>query len=452
MPASPAPKDLPPQNLEAERGVLGSILLDNRVIDDVRLEITRPEDMYRDSHIEILRACYDLHDKGKPVDVITLEEEMLRRGKLEDVGGIAYLLQLASSGAPHAVNATYYAQIVRQKAVKRDVILACHEGLRIAYDDENFAEDVMSSVESGIFAIRKRREQSGVVALSDFTTETIASIHRMISGEFDGLSSGLTELDQILGGFRGSELIVIAARPSMGKSALALNFALNFSQFHGKSTLLFSLEMGRSELAMRWLTTMARVDYHQILEGNVTDSDLRRLDAADASTKSLPPLWVEDTPGITASQIAARCRVLKAKHDIGAVMVDYIGLVAEEPARRNQTRSELLGQITGRLKAVARELNVPVFAIAQLNRNLETRSKEDRRPRMADLRESGAIEQDADKIIFVHRPEYYDANDSPGVAELIVGKNRNGRQGISRVAFVKRFTRFEDFSLADPEL
>lgn len=437
---------MPPYNLEAEQGVLGSILLDNDTLSEVLL-ILKPEDFYRDTHQLVYKAILAMHATSRPVDVITLENELKKRGDLanEDGGELGFILSLINS-VPHAANAKYYAQIIVQNAVKREAIHTANQVLADGYSDQFTAEELLDKAETNIFGIRKRRESTEVQTIEGLLPGAMSEIRSILAGEFLGVGSGLEELDRLVGGFRAGQLVVIGARPSMGKSALMLNMAEAIAGFERKPVYIASLEMGSAELAMRWLTSMARVDYTAVREGRLVDSDFEAMNNAIIRSKELSVL-IDASPSRTAAQIAATARIHAAKVGLAAIMVDYIQLVSGIGDRRNASRTEEVGMITRRLKESARELGVPVFALSQLNRAVETRAKDDRRPMMADLRESGNIEQDADVVLMIHRPEYYDANDSPGQAEIIVAKNRNGPTGIARVAFVKKYTRFESLSL-----
>jgi replicative DNA helicase len=438
---------LPPQNLEAEQGVLGSILMDNEVLHDV-VPIIKPEHFYRDTHQIIYKAIRDLYDLAKAIDTITLEEELRRRGDLEKIGGIETLFDILRS-VPHAANAKYYAQIVHQKAIQRELIHTAHEILRDGYSNEFTAEELLASVESRVFAIAEDQVSGDTIELKDVIGDTMARIDQRVAAKhpLTGISTGYIDLDDITGGFHGSQLVIVAARPSMGKTAFALNVCENVAMRQNKGVLFISLEMGRMELAERMLCSITRVDGNKVRTGKgLRSSDMIELSKGyDILHKA--PILIDDTPARNMLQVTANARRLKLRHDIGMVVVDYIQLVDAEESR--DSRQEQIAKISRRMKTLARELDVPVVALSQLNRAVENR--EDRRPRMADLRESGAIEQDADLVLLLHRPEYYDPNDSPGIAEVIVAKNRNGATGTAKLTFLKTITRFENLSgVVDP--
>jgi len=433
---------LPPQNLEAEQGVLGSCLVDNEAIHDVAM-LLKPEDFYRDTHQLIYRSIRSLYDESKAVDLVTLQDELRRRGDLGRVGGLDALIAIVN-GVPHAANAKYYAQIVRQNAVKRDLIQAADETLRDGYSDEFTAEELLAAAEGRIFGIAEGQSTGETTDLRDALVAAMDRIDERNRDNcpVDGLSSGFDALDDLTGGLRGSQLFVLAGRPSMGKTALALNMCESVAVDQEGAVLFVSLEMSGPELTERILCSRSGVNGGRLRKGGVTEEDMRALGRAYDDLRSGRPVMIDDTPARSMLQIAANARRLKRRQDIKIVMVDYIQLIDPEDA--GESRQEQVAKISRRLKQLARELDVPVVALSQLNRAVE--SREDRRPRMADLRESGAIEQDADVVLLVHRPDYYDPNDQPGLAEIIVAKNRNGATGTAKLQFRKEVARFELFA------
>jgi replicative DNA helicase len=439
---------LPPQNLEAEQGVLGSILLDNEVLHDI-IPILRPEHFYRDSHQVLYRAIRDLYDAAKAIDSITLEEELRRRDELDKVGGLEAILQIYAS-VPHSANARYYAQIVREKAVARELIETANEMLRDGYSNTYSAEELLTNAERRVFAIAEDQVSGDTIELKDVIAEAMARIDTRVSSRhpLTGVGTGFLDLDDITGGFQGAQLVIVAARPSMGKTAFALNICEHAAIEQRLPALFVSLEMGQLELAERLLCARARVDGHKLRTGKgLSHGDMIQLSRGYEELRSGAPLLIDDTPARNMLQITANARRLKLRQKIGLVVVDYIQLVDAEEQR--DSRQEQIAKISRRLKTLARELEVPVIALSQLNRAVE--SREDRRPRMADLRESGAIEQDADLVILLHRPEYYDPNDQPGVAEVILAKNRNGATGPVKLQFTKNIMRFENLAnIVDP--
>lgn len=433
---------LPPQNIEAELCVLGSVLLDNETLHDVVM-VVRVEDFYRDSHQSIFRAIKDLYDLGKAIDAITLVEELTKRGEFEKVGGDDAIRSILEA-PPHAANAKYYAQIVRQKAVSRELIEGANEILRDGYSNNFSADELLQSAERRIFAIAEDQASGETVDIKDVI---VSAMDRITAKAEDrhavtGVGTGFYDLDEITGGFQGTQLVILAARPSMGKTAIALNICEHVICDLKKAVLFVSLEMGELELVERLLSSRARVDGHKIRTGKgLGQQDMVQLGRAYNELHATP-LFIDSTPARNMLQITANARRLKLRQNLGLIVLDYIQLVDSEEAR--DSRQEQIAKISRRLKQLARELNIPVIALSQLNRGVENR--EDRRPRMADLRESGAIEQDADLVLLLHRPEYYDPNDQPGVAELIIAKNRSGATDTVKFAFLKNLTRFENLA------
>jgi replicative DNA helicase len=437
---------LPPQNLEAEQGVLGSILLDNEVLHDV-VTFLNVHDFYRDAHQVIYRAICDLYDQGKAIDAITLADELTRRDQFKAVGGDETLSQILGS-VPHAANAVYYAQIVQQKAISRQLIEGANQILRDGYSNNFTAEELLESAERLIYDIAEDKTKGDTVDLKDVVKTAMARIAARSESKHPvtGVATGFFDLDDITGGFQPEQLIILAARPSMGKTALALN-ACDHAGVELKTPVLFvSLEMGQIELAERLLCARSRVDGHKLRTGQNLGTREMTLLGKGYDELISAPIFIDDTPARNMLQITANARRLKLRQNLGLIVVDYIQLIDSEDSR--DSRQEQIAKISRRLKTLARELKVPVIALSQLNRAVENR--EDRRPRMADLRESGAIEQDADLVLLLHRPEYYDPNEQPGIAELIVAKNRNGATGSVKLTFLKNITRFENLAVAEP--
>ncbi len=443
------PEDrLPPQNIEAEQGVLGGILLDNDVLHEV-VPLLRTEDFYRDSQI-IYRAIRDLYDLGRPIDPIILSDELRRREEYDKIGGDETLHQILST-VPHAANTRYYAGIVREKSIGRQIIESANEILREGYSNTLTADELLESAERRIFQIAEERASGETVELRDVVTKAMDRI-ALRSEErhpITGIASGYYDLDDLTGGFQGSQLVILAARPSMGKTALALNICEHVAVNLKTAVLFVSLEMGQLELAERLLAARSRVDGHKLKTGKGLGTREMTLLGKGYDELRSSPLFIDDTPARNMLQITANARRLKLRQQIGLIVVDYIQLIDAETSDGRDSRQEQIAKISRRLKTLARELSVPVIALSQLNRGVENR--EDRRPRMADLRESGAIEQDADLVLLLHRPEYYDPNDQPGIAELILAKNRNGATGTIKMTFLKNLMRFENLAaVADP--
>ncbi len=433
---------LPPQNLEAEQGVLGSILLDNDVLHEI-IPILTVDDFYRDAHQTVYRAIRDLYDLGKAVDAITLADELTRRDEIQAVGGIEFIAEVVNS-VPHSANAKYYADIVRQKSVSRKLIESANEILRDGYSNNFTAEQLLEGAEKRIFEIAEDQTKGDTVELKDVVVEAMDRIIQRSESRHpvSGVATGYFDLDDMTGGFQADQLIILAARPSMGKTAFALNICDHAAVILKSPTLFVSLEMGKLELAERLICARSRVDGHKLRTGqNMGTREIQQLSKGYDELRTAP-MFIDDTPARNVLQITANARRLKMRASLGMIMVDYIQLIDSEDNR--DSRQEQIAKISRRLKTLARELHVPVVALSQLNRAVENR--EDRRPRMADLRESGAIEQDADMVLLLHRPDYYDPNDQPGIAELIIAKNRNGATGSVKMTFLKNFTRFENLS------
>lgn len=445
----PTPEEfrLPPQNLDAERGVLGSILLLNEAIDDVG-EVLRTEQFYSDAHQKIYDAIRHLYENNvRGIDGVTLAEELVRRGNLEDVGGPSYLAEILDT-VPHAAHVRYYANIVREKWLQRSLIYACTEILSESYELKTDVDDLLQDAERKVFSIVEQQEGSGKIAISDILMDAFDRIEERLSQEGDvtGTTTGFSDLDAQTTGLQPTELIILAARPSMGKTAFVCNVAEAIAR-DGKGVLLFSLEQSNLELVERFLCITARVNGHDLRAGNLTAEQRDQLMAASDDLNRLE-LFIDDKPGRTMAQVAALSRRLHRKNPLGVIIIDYLQLI--EPDDKGAPREQQIAGISRRLKFLAKELRVPVIALAQLNRGVELR--EDKRPRLADLRESGAIEQDADMVMFLHRPDAYDPEDRPGEAEIVVAKHRSGPTGIVRLTWRKEFMRFENYSpMADTD-
>jgi replicative DNA helicase len=434
---------LPPMNLGAEAGVIGSVLVEPAVMNDVA-DVLTAEDFYRDAHQAVWRAMLELWGEGLPCDAVMVCERLTRHGTLAAAGG-AEALALMVADTPSSANARYYADIVRERSAARRLVDASNETLREAYAGRHTADELLEAAERRVFAIADGRAAGDTVAIGDAAGEASDRIHHRARNRHyvTGLTSGFIDLDDMTGGFEADQLIIIAARPSAGKTALALNVGDHAAE-GGIGVLFVSLEMGKLELAERLICARSRVDGHKLRTGqNLSDADLARVRAARESLRACP-MAVDVSPTRNMLQITANARRLRARDGIGLVVVDYIQLVDCENGR--DSRQEQVAKVSRRLKTLAREMHVPVVALSQLNRKVEDRA--DFRPRMSDLRESGAIEQDADMVLLLHRPDYYDANDQPGVAEVIVAKNRSGPTGTVKLVFHKPYARFENFSPA----
>lgn len=429
----------PPRNLEAEQAVIGSMLLDPACLVEVS-SILEAGDFHGDAHQVLYRAILSLHDDGRPFDAVTLIDELSRVGRLEKAGG-EEVIRKALEQTPHAANAAYYAQIVRQRSVARRVVEAAHETLREGYSDGFTADELVDRAERRFFAIGQGRLREEAVPIGDLVRRAMLRIAERAEGfAASGLGTGYGDLDDLTGGLSPGNLVVLAARPGMGKTALALGIADHVAGSLDVGTLFVSLEMAGGELAERVLSARSGVPSTKIKAARfLSDEGRRSLDEAAPLIEGLP-LWVDDSASLTPSQISASARRFKARHDIGLLVVDYLQIVVPEDDR--QPRQEQVAGASRRFKALAKEIGCPVLVLAQLNRQPEQRA--DRRPVLSDLRESGQIEQDADLVILLHRPEYYDPIDKPGIAELIVAKNRNGATAKLDLVFEKELMRFSD--------
>jgi replicative DNA helicase len=424
------------------------MLRDNGVIGDV-LQIVRADNFYADAHQKIFNATTALYDRGHPVDLVMLAEHLKEQKHIEDVGGYAYLGELWEA-APTAANAEYYARIVRDKAIVRHLIHASTEVLRDAYDQALPADELLEAAERKILDIA----QMGITGQTYTLQQALSEAYDRIDARqqhdqtsISGLPTGFIDLDDKTAGLQNSELVILAARPSVGKTALAINIARHAAVDCEKPVPVFvvSLEQSRIELAERLLCCQARVDSHKLRKGHLSSADMEKLIAASDHLQGAK-LFIDDSPGQGMLRIAANARRLKLRHHIKLVVIDYLQLI--EPDNRRENRQEQVASISRRLKSLARELRIPVLALAQVNRSSEDR--QDHKPRLADLRESGSIEQDADTVMLMHRPELYEPGQHEGVVEIIIAKQRNGPTGELTLTFLKQFMRFENFAVEAP--
>lgn len=437
------PEDrLPPSSLEAERGVLGAVLLDNDTLHDV-VPLLKVEDFYRDSHQVLYRAIRDLYDEGRPVDPIILADELRRRQEYDRIGGDDTLVEILGC-VPHAANAKYHAQIVRQKAIVRELIQGAHETLREAYACEQTAEELVASAERRVFALAEADSAGETQPVAVHLASAMDRISRRDQGEVVGVPTGFADLDEMTDGLPDGALITVGARPGIGKTSVALNIAEHAVYRGGVPVLFVSLEMSGQELAERLLVSHSRVDGHRVRTGSyLSNRDRASLSRAHDAAKA-GRLWIDDSPFRSVVQIAANARRHRLRHGIGLLVIDYLQLIEPDADDRKRPRHEQVARVSRRLKALAKELSIPVLALCQLNRQPEAR--DDRRPRMADLRESGSVEQDSDMVLLLHRPDAYDPDDRPREADIIVAKNRNGPTGTVRLTYRKEIARFENYA------
>jgi replicative DNA helicase len=439
-------RKVPPQNLEAESSVLGGILLENDAINQV-LELLRVEDFYREAHRKIFRAMIEITDRIEPVDLITLSEFLKGKNELDSVGGTAYLASLADF-VPTAANISYYARIVREKAILRSLIHTATEIATRGYEEQGNVEEFLDSAEKVIFDISEKKIKAAFVAVGDMITETLKTVERLYQRKemVTGVPTGYEDLDKLTAGLQPADLIIVAGRPGMGKTAFALNIAAN-AAYNGVGAAVFSLEMAKEQLVLRMLCSEARVNSSKVRSGYLGERDFPQLAKAAAKLHEAP-IYIDDTPAISILELRAKARRLLRDRSkkVGLIVVDYLQLMRGMGTANN--REQEISEISRSLKALAKELNVPVMALSQLNRRVEDRG--DRRPQMSDLRESGAIEQDADVILFIYRDEVYSKDESKkGLAEVIVAKQRNGPIDTINLTFLGEYTRFENYTGRD---
>jgi replicative DNA helicase len=445
------PKNLqgrvPPQSLEAEESVLGSILLDNQAI-NVCLERLRSEDFYKTAHQTIFEAMSTLSDKREPIDIVTLGQQLRSMGQLDAIGGAQALSFLASS-VPNAANVAYYARVIKEMAIRRRLIHESTDIINSAFELEGDMEEFLDSTEQKILGVSDFRINASFHKVSDIVQDSIRIVEKLYDQKepVTGVPSGLAKLDKMTAGFQPSDLIIVAARPSMGKTALVLGWSQFVGIYHRKPVAFFSLEMSKEQLVLRMLCSESRINNSNVRTGSLTERDFARI-VDGASRISEAEIFIDDTPAITITELRAKARRLHRDHELGIIIVDYLQLL-RSPAY-SHSREQEISDISRSLKALAKELNVPVVALSQLNRSVESRT--DKRPMMSDLRESGAIEQDADIIMFIYRDEVYN-KESPdkGVAEIIIAKQRTGPTGAVRVAFSGEYTRFDNLEESDFE-
>ncbi|MDF2259002.1 replicative DNA helicase [Streptomyces ferralitis] len=435
---------VPPQDLDAEQSVLGGMLLSKDAIADV-VEVLKGADFYRPAHETIYTAILDLYARGEPADPITLAAELTKRGEITRVGGAAYLHTLVNA-VPTAANAEYYAEIVHERAVLRRLVEAGTRITQMGYAADGDVDEIVNRAQAEIYAVTEQRTSEDYLPLSEIMEGALDEIEAIgsRSGQMTGVPTGFTDLDALTNGLHPGQMIVVAARPAMGKSTLALDFARSCSIQYGLPSVFFSLEMGRNEIAMRLLSAEARVALHHMRSGNMTDDDWTRL-ARRMPEVSAGPLYIDDSPNLSMMEIRAKCRRLKQRNDLRLVVIDYLQLMQSGGSRRPESRQQEVSEMSRNLKLLAKELEVPVIALSQLNRGPEQRT--DKKPMVSDLRESGSIEQDADMVILLHREDAYE-KESPraGEADLIVAKHRNGPTATITVAFQGHYSRFVDMA------
>jgi len=435
----------PPQDLAAEQSVLGGMLLSKDAIADV-VEAVRGPDFYRPAHELVYEAILDLYGRGEPADAVTVSAELQKRGELGRVGGAPYIHTLLQS-VPTAANAGYYARIVRETAILRRLIEAGTKIVQMGYSGDGDADDIVDAAQAEVYAVTERRTSEDYLPLSAIMESALDEIEAIGSrgGDMVGVPTGFVDFDELTNGLHPGQMIVVAARPAVGKSTLGLDVARSAAIKHNLTTCVFSLEMSRTEITMRLLSAEARVPLHHMRTGKLTDDDWTKL-ARRMGEVSNAPLFIDDSPNMSMMEIRAKCRRLKQRHDLKLVIIDYLQLM--QSGKRVESRQQEVSEFSRALKLLAKELEVPVIAISQLNRGPEQRT--DKKPQMSDLRESGSIEQDADMVVLLHREELYE-RESPraGEADFIVAKHRNGPTATITVAFQGHYSRFVDMARAE---
>jgi len=429
----------PPQNIEAEQAVLGAIFIEDQALITASDRLI-PEDFYRAAHQRIFTVMLDLSAKGEPVDLVTVTSELQTKNWLEEIGGVSYLSDLANA-VPTAANALYYGQIVEEKSLLRRLIRVATNITTEGYAADENVDSILNDAEKSILEVARKKNSGEFVDIKDVLVEAFDKIEMLqhTAGDVTGIPTGFTELDKITAGFQKNDLIIVAARPSVGKTAFALNMSQNVATKTDENVAIFSLEMGADQLVMRMLCAEGNIDAQRLRTGRLEDEDWQRLTMAMGSL-SKAGIFIDDTPGIKVKEIRSKCRKLKQDRGLGMIMIDYMQLIQGD-SRSGEGRQQEVSEISRELKGLARELEVPVIALSQLSRGVE--SRQDKRPMMSDIRESGSIEQDADVIAFLYRDDYYDKEtEAKDIIEIIIAKQRNGPVGTVELAFIKEYNKF----------
>lgn len=449
---------IPPQAVDLEEAVLGALMLEKNALSEV-IDILKPESFYKEAHQKIFQAIYNLFQKTSPIDLLTVTAELRLMGSLEIVGGAYYITQLTDR-VVSAANIEYHARIISQKYIQRELIQVSTEIINASYDETTDIFDLLDHAEKSLFDIAQNNLRRDSRKMDDIMREAITSLE-MLRDRTDGLTgipSGLTALDRMTSGWQPSDLVIIAARPAMGKTAFVLSVARNAAVDHQKPVAVFSLEMSSVQLVNRLISGETEIEQEKLKKGTLADHEWQQLHSRIGRLTEAP-LIIDDTPALNVFEFRAKCRRLKAQHDIQMVVVDYLQLMHGKSDGKGGNREQEIGSISRALKSVAKELNIPVLALSQLSRAVESRPGNSKRPMLSDLRESGSIEQDADMVLFLYRPEYYgldqdeQGRSTAGVGEVIIAKHRNGETGIVPLRFVGKFVKFtdldEDYFAAD---
>lgn len=438
---------MPPQAVELEEAVLGALMLEKDALTEV-IDILKPHSFYKDAHARIFSAIHELFSRSEPVDILTVTQELKKTGELDIVGGAYYITQLTNRVAS-AANAEFHARIISQKYIQRELIRVSTKTINDAYEEGSDVFDLLDNAESSLFSIMEGNIKKNYDKMSSLIKKAIEQIEvaKNNKGSFTGVASGLTALDRLTTGWQKSDLVIIAARPAMGKTALVLTMARNAAVDFNKPVAIFSLEMSSLQLVTRLIASESELSSEKLKKGQLEDYEFQQLNDKIAKLSSAP-LFIDDTPGLSVFELRAKARRLKEQHNIELIIVDYLQLMTAGSEGKGNREQEI-ATISRSLKGLAKELEIPVIALSQLSRAVETRGG-DKRPQLSDLRESGAIEQDADMVMFIHRPEYYnitedaEGNSTAGVAELIIAKHRNGPVDSARTRFIGQFTKFAD--------
>ena len=430
---------VPPHDIEAEQAILGSMLTDRDAVISA-LEKLKEYDFYREDNKEIFAAIFNLYSKSLPVDIVTVKSELVEMGSFERIGGFEYLASLPDR-VPTTANVDRYIKIVEEKSMMRRLIGMSNELIALGYDETEDVDNILDMAEKKVFELAQNKSSKSYFSMKEILATSLAELEKLYNqkGSLTGLTTGFSDLDLMTAGLHESDLIIVAARPAMGKSAFAINLATNAALKSGKGAVIFNLEMSKEQVANRILCSEALVDSNKVRTGKLDDEDWIKI-ATATSTLSEAKIFIDDTPGITAMEIRAKCRKLKLEQDIGLVVIDYLQLVSGS-GKKNSSREQEISEISRSLKILAKELNIPVIALSQLSRSAEKR--DDKRPMLSDLRESGAIEQDADIVFFLYRDDYYNPDsEEKNVAEVIIAKHRGGSTGTVKLAWLPNFTKF----------
>lgn len=430
---------IPPHDVEAEQAVIGSMLTDKDAISSA-IEVLKPEDFYREDNKVIYEAILNLYNRAEPVDIITLKIELQSMKQLEAIGGLEYIAQLPDK-VPTTANVEQYIKIVEEKSALRALIKTANDLISLGYDQTQEVEEILDTAEKRIFDVIQNRNQKGYTAIKDILVDSFTQLEQLYNQKqhITGTPTGFADLDYITAGLHPSDLIIVAARPAMGKSAFALNIATNAAVRANTPVAIFSLEMSKEQMTNRILCSEAMVDSNKVRTGKIEDDDWTKLAEASGAL-STSQIFIDDTPGISVMEIRAKCRKLKLEKNIGLVVIDYIQLV-QGSSKRNSSREQEISEISRSLKILAKEIGVPVIALSQLSRSVEQRP--DHRPMLSDLRESGAIEQDADIVMFLYRDDYYNEDsEKKNMAEVILAKHRSGSTGTVELAWLGSYTKF----------